>query len=224
MAWSLRVYLAVLALLVAGALLPEPARVFPLHDRSLLRALLAVCAVGGVYLASAFAIGEIAVEGEKALADLATTAFSPRTIVWGKVGTALLTAAALLLLSLPLFLFAAPDIPRGLALACLSVGMALAALGAVGTWLAAAVPGDLARTLVHWALLVLLFTAPLTLGRLDPLGVAVSPLRLGRAAVDGEARVVLAGTALYALVLPVTGWLMARAVVAARQEVASWTR
>src|SRR5687767_6939225 len=101
MLWALRLYVATLGVLAFLALPPESGRLPQLQELDLMTAFLAVQIVLGVYLISAASTGEIAVEGEKAVADLAMSAFSPGTIALGKVGTSAASAVGLIAAALP---------------------------------------------------------------------------------------------------------------------------
>jgi hypothetical protein len=183
--WLLRLYLAVLGLLAVFTLPPESGRLPGLPEGEPIQPFILFQLGWVAYLTSALAVGEIGVEGEKVILDLAVTSFPARTIALGKLWTSLTTAAALTVVALPLLaLIAPPDpiqIPR--LLRALTVLALLAVpLAAIGTWLSAAVSSDLVRTVVHWLLFLGVFGAARWLP--EPLA-ALSPLRIVVAAYRG---------------------------------------
>lgn len=215
--WVLRLYLASLAVVAFFILPPEGGRLPVVGEGDLAELFLAFQLAWIVYLASAFAVGEIAPEGEKGVLDLAATSFSPRTIAAGKAGTALLSAVGLVVLGLPLVLLTAEPSTLGAALRTTAVTVPLAgALGILAAWLSAIVASDLLRTLLHWTVLLAVFA--LTRWLPAPLDL-VSPLRLIAAAYDGvEAAWLLA--LLPHLAVGGLGWLgVTRAVTVWRREV-----
>ncbi|MDQ7849562.1 MAG: hypothetical protein QN152_04465 [Armatimonadota bacterium] len=183
--WALRVYLAALGLFVLVSLPPEGGRLAGMAPGQVLQVGLVLQLVCVVYLTSALAVGEIGVQGEKQILDLALTSFSPRTIALGKLWTSALTAGGLVAVSVPLWaLVAPPQLEAVLALGRAMVAMVPVALlpAAAGAWLTAAVSSDLARTVVHWVILLLLFLA--TRWLTEPLAV-LSPVWLLGAAHRG---------------------------------------
>lgn len=183
--WVLRVYVAVLSLLAVFSLPPEGGRLPGLPETELVQLFLLFQLGWMAYLTSALAVGEIAVEGEKGILDLAATSFAPRTIAAGKLMTALLFALVLVAAALPLLALITPldaavlvGVVRALAvMLLLAVPLAI-----VGTWLTTAVSSDLLRTLVHWSLFLAVFAATRWLA--DPL-VRLNPLRVAAAAYRG---------------------------------------
>jgi len=183
--WVLRLYVAVLSLLAVFSLPPESGRLPGLVETELLQLFLLFQLGWVAYLTSALAVGEIAVEGEKQILDLAVTSFPPRTIALGKLWTAALFAAALVAAAVPLVALLAPPevgaIPQLLRALLVMVVLAVP-LAAVGTWLTAAISSDLLRTMVHWSLFLGLFAATRWLA--DPLAL-LNPLRIVAAAYGG---------------------------------------
>ena len=183
--WVLRLYVAVLSLLAVFSLPPETGRLPGLVETELLQLFLLFQLGWVAYLTSALAVGEIAVEGEKQILDLAVTSFPPRTIALGKLWTAALFAAALVAAAVPLVALLAPPevgaIPQLLRALLVMVVLAVP-LAAVGTWLTAAISSDLLRTMVHWSLFLGLFAA--TRWLVDPLAF-LNPLRIVAAAYGG---------------------------------------
>ena len=183
--WVLRLYVAVLSLLAVFSLPPESGRLPGLVETELLQLFLLFQLGWVAYLTSALAVGEIAVEGEKQILDLAVTSFPPRTIALGKLWTAALFAAALVAAAVPLVALLAPPevgaIPQLLRALLVMVVLAVP-LAAVGTWLTAAISSDLLRTMVHWLLFLGLFAATRWLA--GPLAL-LNPLRIVAAAYGG---------------------------------------
>ena len=183
--WVLRLYVAVLSLLAVFSLPPETGRLPGLVETELLQLFLLFQLGWVAYLTSALAVGEIAVEGEKQILDLAVTSFPPRTIALGKLWTAALFAAALVAAAVPLVALLAPPevgaIPQLLRALLVMVVLAVP-LAAVGTWLTAAISSDLLRTMVHWSLFIGFFAATRWLA--DPLAL-LNPLRIVAAAYGG---------------------------------------
>mgnify|MGYP000191619119 CR=1 FL=1 len=176
--WMVRVYLAVLGVFALASLPPESGRLAGMAPGQVLRVGLVLQLAAVVYLTSALAAGEIGVEGEKQILDLAVTSFNPRTIALGKLWTSALTAGGLVAAAVPLWaLVAPPEAEAAFALGRAMVVMVPVALSlaAVGPWLTAAIPSDLARTVVHWSMLLALFLATRWLA--EPL-VAINPMRL----------------------------------------------
>lgn len=151
-----------LALLAAGALLLAPQELeggSRLHiDPAYI--LLAIQMVVLTYLISASACGEIAIEGEKSIWDLAGTRFSPRVIVYGKITSAVLSCLVLLVVATPLqaLLLGLTDAsPVPLLLGwLLTLGTACAA-AAAAIWGMTLSESEGIRSLVHWAWLGMLF-------------------------------------------------------------------
>ncbi|MDR7433764.1 MAG: hypothetical protein QN189_01390 [Armatimonadota bacterium] len=137
------------------------------------------------YLISASACGEIAIEGEKTIWDLAGTRFPPRVIVYGKMTSSLLSCLTLLVMAAP---FQALVVGlTGASPALLFVGwlltLAIAWTGAaVALWGMTLRESEALRSLVHWAwlgtvlLLSAVFPAPWRL---------LNPFRALRDAFDG---------------------------------------
>lgn len=179
--WVLRLYVAVLGFLAVFSLPPEGGRLPVLAETELAQLFLIFQIAWIAYLTSALAVGEIGVEGEKGILDLAVTSFSSRTIASGKLWTALLSSAGLAVLSLPVLLLVLPDGAAAPgALRALAVMVPLAApLALLGAWLPAAVPSDVPRTILHWSLFLVLFAATRWLP--EPL-ILVNPFRVVAAA------------------------------------------
>jgi hypothetical protein len=155
------IYLAICSAFLLLSLPPEIGRI-DLRDANLLLALLAVQVVAVTYLTSAVSCTELALEGEKALPDLALSAFPPRMIAAGKAVSGALYAAYLLAIGLPVFVLAAAL--RGAPLApiawatLLSLSLATAA-GTWGAWLSGRFASDFTRSFAHWSFLGVLLGA-----------------------------------------------------------------
>lgn len=215
--WVLRLYLAVLGVLAVFSLPPEGGRVPSLAETELAQLFLIFQVAWIAYLTSALAVGEIGVEGEKGVLDLAVTSFSSRAIASGKTWTAVLSAAGLAALSLPLVILVLPDVAAAPgALRALAAMVPLAApLALLAAWLPAAVPSDLLRTLLHWSVFLVIFAATRWLP--DPL-ILVNPLRVVAAAYTGAPAIWPLALAPYVLAA-VLGWFVInRTVTVWRQE------
>lgn len=171
------VYLAICSVFLVLSLPPEIGRV-DLRDANLLLAVLAVQMVAVTYLSSAVASSELSVEGEKALPDLALSAFAPRAIAVGKAQSSGLYALYLVAIGLPLFVLIAAL--RGVAPAPVfwagGLTVAVASMAGIwGAWLSGRYASDFTRSLVHWMLLAALFGGT---ALLPPSWWPVSPVRL----------------------------------------------
>jgi len=151
-----------LALLAATALLLVPQELeggsrLPIGSAYIL---LAIQMAVLTYLISASACGEIAIEGEKSIWDLAGTRFPSRTIVYGKITSAVLSCAMLLALAAPfqalvLGVTGASPVPFLLGW-LLTLGTTCAA-AATAIWGMTLSESEGVRSLVHWAWLGTLF-------------------------------------------------------------------
>ncbi len=216
--WMVRIYVAVLGLLAVFSLPPESGRLSGLAEEELLQLFLLFQLGWVAYLTSALAVGEIAVEGEKQILDLAVTSFPPRTVALGKLWTAVISAAGLVAAALPLVALIAPPaagaIPA-LVRALLVTVLLAVPLGAVGAWLTAAVSSDLLRTIVHWSLFLGLFAGTRWLA--DPL-VLLNPLRIVAAAYRGTPPGWPLALLPYLLLAAAGTMLSGRLVLAVRRE------
>lgn len=206
-------YLSVLALLAFLSLPPDLGRLDDLRQEGLLVAFLIVETVLAAYLTSASACGEIAIDGEKSVVDLAASPFTPPAVARGKALTSFLFAALLVLVASPFSVLVAGI--RGEALSAVA-GAALVAVGvagALGTLAAlygAVFESDFARSFVHWATLLALIVGATAL---PPPWDAVSPVRLivllARRGLRPEA---VASLTFYALLALASGAGIARRV------------
>ena len=158
------VYLGMLALLLLLGLPPELNQVGLSGGLEL--ALLGVQVVLVTYFASACALQEIAVEGERPAADLACGPFSRRTIVIGKSVASLATVTYWLLLGLPMLVLVSEI--RQSPLASLALVFTLVAVQAwavaqIGMLYSIVFESEFTRTLAHWATLLAIFVATLAL-------------------------------------------------------------
>jgi hypothetical protein len=171
-----------LYLLLCGAFLllslpPETGRA-ELRETHLLLALLVVQLGAVTYLTSAFASGEVAANGEKALPDLVLSAFPATLIAVGKTLSGALYALYLVLIAAPVVAFAVAL--RGAPLAIVvwagAVSTAVgAAAGAWGAWLSGRVASEFTRSFVHWSLLGTVFVGT---ALLPPPWSLVNPVRV----------------------------------------------
>lgn len=151
------IYLGLVAVLTFLSLPPELGRLDDLRGEGLLLALLVVSTVLTMYFASACACGEIAVEGEKSVADLAASPFPAGTVATGKVLAG--SAFAVLQFALAVPFLAVVAGMRGEPLAVvLRAGViaipAATATGAAGTLYSAMLDSDFARSFAHWTTLL----------------------------------------------------------------------
>jgi hypothetical protein len=157
--WVQTIYLGICSTFLLLSLPPEIGR-FELREANLLLAFLVVQLVSVTYLTSAFAVAELALEGEKGLPDLALSAFPPEAVAVGKLTASGAYAVYLVAVGLPIVTLAAAL--RGAALgtvmaaAVLVVAVATAA-GTWGAWLGGRLASDFTRSFVHWAMLGSIF-------------------------------------------------------------------
>jgi hypothetical protein len=157
--WVQTIYLGICSTFLLLSLPPEIGR-FELREPNLLVAFLVVQLVAVTYLSSAFASSELALEGEKGLPDLALSAFTPRAIAVGKLGSSALYAVFLAGVGLPLLTLAAAL--RGAALSAVMASSVLVvvvatAAGTWGAWLGGRFSSDFTRSFFHWLLLGAVF-------------------------------------------------------------------
>lgn len=210
------IYLALCSVFLLLSLPPEIGRL-DLRDANLLLAVLAVQIVAVTYLSSAIASSELSVEGEKALPDLALSAFAPGAVALGKAQSSGLYALYLVAIGLPLFVLTAAL--RGAALApiawagMLTVAVATAA-GVWGAWLSGRFASDFTRSFVHWMLLAVLFGGT---ALLPPRWWPANPIRLIEGLVrEGWTPWLLAAVAAYGILAAAGAGLIGRYVAFAR--------
>lgn len=192
------VYLGICGALLLLSLPPEVGRV-AFSSADALIALLLVQLLAVTYLTSAMASGELGVEGEKGLPDLALSSFAPATIARGKLQSSAAFAAMLVASGAPLVVLAA--VLRGdrlfpvVAAGVLTVIVAAAA-GVWGAWLGGRFSSEFVRSVLHWLLLALALGGAAALP--SPWWV-LSPVRMVDGVVrSGLAQWIVAGTAVYA--------------------------
>jgi len=211
------VYLSVLAILALLSLPPDLGRLDDLRQEGLLLAFLVAATVFAVYLTTATACGEIAIEGEKAVVDLAASPFPPDVVARGKVLTSTVFAMLLLLLATPFSVIVAGI--RGESLlavwrAALVTVPVAAALGGTVALAGAVFDSDFARSFVHWLLLLALMVGA---GALPPPWNLLSPVRMVIVAVRDGLRVEVGLAALlYALLSVAAAAAIARRVARIR--------
>lgn len=211
------VYLAVLAVLALLSLPPDLGRLDDLRQEGLLLAFLIIEAVLAGYLASAAASGEIVIEGEKTVWDLAASPFPPGVVGRGKVLTSAVFGVVVIALPAPFLAIVAgirgeslPAIARAAVVALPFV----AALGALGALYAGVFESDFTRSFVHWLTLLLLVVGATAL---PPPWDTVSPVRVIMLAVrDGVGGRVAAAALFYVALAVVAGMGIARRVQAIR--------
>lgn len=213
------VYLTVLGVLAFLSLPPDLGRLEDLRGSGLLLAFLIVQMALAAYLTSAAACGEIAVEGEKSVWDLAASPFPASAIARGKVLTAVIFAATQFGLALPFAVIVAGIRGESLRVvfeaAVVSVPAA-AMLGGLAAFYGVVFDSDFARSFVHWAtLLALIVGAAMLPTPLDLL----SPVRALIVLVQDGLRVdVVLVVALYAAVAVLAAAATARRVDAIRAQ------
>ncbi|HXF82881.1 MAG TPA: hypothetical protein VNN19_09035 [bacterium] len=186
---TITLYLAALALLALLSLPPDLGRLDELRQEGLLVAFLVVEAVLVVYLVSAAACGELAIEGEKSVVDLAASSFAPDAIAVGKLTSAALFAALLVGLGAPMAVLVAGirGEPLGAVPAAGLIAVAAAcALGTLAALYGALFESEFARSFVHWLTLLAVIVGATALPAPWDL---VSPVRLIVAASRGRAGV-----------------------------------
>jgi hypothetical protein len=159
-------YLGVLGVLAWLGMPPELGGQAAERTASLTTALLVVQAIVVTYFVSACACQEIAVETEKSSVDLVFAPFTPRSIIAGKSLATLVTAGYWLLLGAPFVALSAcirHDPAAGLVGAGALIAVVAWSMGQLALWLGIALESEFPRTLVHWALLLLVFVGTLAL-------------------------------------------------------------
>lgn len=157
----LTIYLTICSAFLFLSLPPEIGR-FDLRDANLLLAVLAVQVVVVTYLSSAVSCGELSVEGEKGLPDLALSVFPASVIAAGKAISSAGYAFYLLAVATPVFVLSAAL--RGAPLAPIVWASVLTfsvstAAGIWGAYFAGRFTSDFTRSFVHWGFLALLLGA-----------------------------------------------------------------
>jgi hypothetical protein len=213
------VYLAALGVLAFLSLPPDLGQLDELRHEGLLLAFLIVETVLAAYLTSATASGEIVIDGEKSVWDLAASPFAPGVVARGKLLTAGAFALLLLALATPFLAVVAGIRGESLGVVARAAVAALpfaAALGVVGALYAGVFESDFTRSFVHWLTLLLLVVGATAL---PPPWDTLSPVRLVMLATrEGLVPRVLLGAAFYAALAAAAGGGIARRVRAIRAE------
>jgi len=211
------VYLAVLGVLAFLSLPPDLGQLDELRHEGLLLAFLIVETVLAAYLTSASASGEIVIDGEKSVWDLAASPFPPGVVARGKVLTSAAFALLLIALATPFLAIVAGIRGEPLRVVARAAVVALpfvAALGVLGALYAGTFESDFTRSFVHWLTLLLLVVGATAL---PPPWDTPSPVRLVMlAARDGLDSRVLLGTVLYATLAAAAAVGIARRIEAIR--------
>lgn len=150
------VFLLVVAILTYLAL-PEIGRLDTLRQEGLLLVCVLVTTLLVMYFASSCACGEIALEGEKSVWDLAATSLPARTVAVGKVLSSTALATVQVLLASPLLAAVAGvrgESPMIVLQAAFVAIPAATAVGAAGALYSALWDSDFARSFVHWVTLL----------------------------------------------------------------------
>lgn len=213
------VYLAVLAIVAFLSLPPDLGRLDDLRQEGLVFAFLVVQTVLAAYLTSAAACGEIAVEGEKSVWDLAASAFPRGVIARGKVMTATGYVVLLIALAAPFLAIVAGIRGEPLLAVFRSALVAVpfgTALGTLGALYAGLFDSDFARSFVHWLTLLAVVVGATAL---PPPWDLISPVRSIILAVrEGLRPPVLIVISSYLVVAALAGAAVARRVDAIRAE------
>ena len=194
-------YLGILGLLAFLGLPPELNRPDAANTTSLGLALLGVQAVLVTYFASACAVQEIAIEGERPAVDLAFGPFSPRLIVGGKSLASLATIAYWLVLGVPLLILAV-GIRHGSPVLLVGVSALVAAeawgVAQIGLLYSILIDSEFSRSIAHWATLLAVFVGTLALPARDQWAnpiVAVARAAAGEFPVEAAVTYLLLGLA-----------------------------
>lgn len=215
------IFLCVVAVLTFLSLPPELGRLDDLRQEGLLLAFLVVSTVLTMYFTSACACGEIAVEGEKSVWDLAASSFPAGTVATGKV----LAASAFAILQ---FVLAAPFIavvagirgePLQVVLRAAVIAVpAATATGAAGALYSAVFDSDFARSFAHWTTLLAVIVGA---NALPSPWDALSPVRaLAIASREGPQPAIWMVAAAYLSIAAVCTSLTRRRILRIRREAA----
>lgn len=211
------IFLLVVAILTYLAL-PEIGRLDTLRQEGLLLVCVLVTTLLIMYFASSCACGEISLEGEKSVWDLAATSLPAGTVAVGKVLSSFALATIQVLLASPL-LAAIAGIRGESLMIVVQVGFvaipAAMAVGTAGALYSALWDSDFARSFVHWMTLLAIVVGA---NALPPPWNVLSP-------VQALALTLKEGTVLPAL-LPLTAYLTIAVgcAVAIRQRVGAIRR
>ncbi len=177
------IFLSLLGVLAVLSLPPELGRTDEVRQEGLLLTFLIVETVLVAYFTSACASGEIAIDGEKSVDDLATSPFSARVIGAGKVLASNAFALILVVLAVPVVAVVAGirgEPLDGMVRAALVAVLFGGAVGALGVLYQAIFESEFTRSFVHWVTLLTLIVGAAALP--EPWNV-ISPVRAVAAVV-----------------------------------------
>lgn len=201
------IFLIVMAILAFLSLPPELGRLEDLRQEGLLLAFLVVETALVTYFTSATACGEIAIEGEKTVWDLAASRFPSGEIAVGKVVTSAAFSTLMLVMAAPFLAIVAAIRGESMNEVARTVVVAIpfaTAMGGLGSLYSVVVESDFARSFLHW-LTLLAFVVGGT--ALPPPWDLISPVRGIMLAVRG-------GLGL-AILMAAAGYLVIAAVAGA---------
>jgi ABC-type transport system involved in multi-copper enzyme maturation permease subunit len=153
------IFLGVLGVIVVLSLPPELGRLDEVRGESLLLTVLLLETIFIGYLTAAIATGEIAIDAEKSVEDLASAPFSSQDIGRGKVLSALGFAGLLIAFAAPVLSIVAGVQGEPLVVIVRAGAMTLlfgGVVGAIGEVWSAIVESDFSRSLLHWTTLLLI--------------------------------------------------------------------
>lgn len=213
------IFLVVIGLLTFLSLPPELGRLDELRQQGLVVACLVVSEALTIYFTSACAAGEIGIEGEKSVWDLAASPFAARTIAWGKVLSGASFALLQWLLAGPFVVVVAAIRGESLmaVLRAALVGIpAATAFGAAGTLYSVQFESDFSRSFAHWTTLLAVIVGT---NALPAPWRSFSPVRaLTMAVRDGARPAVWLVVGVYLLVAALCVELIRRRVERIRRE------
>jgi ABC-type transport system involved in cytochrome c biogenesis permease component len=212
------IFLLMVAILTYLAL-PEIGRLDTLRQEGLLLVCVLVITLLAMYFASSCACGEIALEGEKSVWDLAASSLPAGTVAVGKVLSSSALAAVQVLLASPLLAAIAGIRGESLIIMPQVAFVAIPAATAVGTagaLYSALWDSDFARSFAHWMTLLAIVVGA---NALPPPWNALSPVQaLAITLKEGTAVPVLLAVAGYLTVAVGTAIAIRQRVGAIRRE------
>lgn len=212
-------FLSLLAVLAFLSLPPEFGRLDEVRQQGLLLTFLIVETALIAYFTSACACGEVSIEGEKFVWDLAASPFASAAIATGKVTAAGAFASILLILATPFMAVVAGIRGEPLSGVVRAAVVALpfaTAVGALGTLYGAIFDSEFARSFVHWVTLLAVIVGAAALPAPWDL---ISPVRTLAIAVREGLRPEVVFLSLgYILVAVVSGWGIRLRVEAIRRQ------
>lgn len=180
------IFLGLLGAVAVLSLPPELGRLDEIRGESLLLTILLLETIFIAYLTGAVASGEITIDGEKSVEDLATARFSSRGIGIGKVLSAVGFAGVLVIFAAPIMSVIA--VVQGERLnvivrAGLVTVLFAGTVGALGAIYSAVIESDFSRSFFHWVTLLVLIAGGAALP--DPWNM-ISPVHSIPAAIHGS--------------------------------------